>query len=238
METTKFNNVYEVLSYIQTNLKVQKDKSVQVGGANGKTFKYRTAEGIFENVKPLLAASGATLTVEYEPIELAQRVYCRAVATLRFIPQKESLPQSVSAKAFAREGSEDISEREWVEQDRYKGEIHVKTKTSLDQIKGGQGSGAAASYAAKYALCGLFLIDDGMDLDSTSDIGTQPTPQQQPQATQPKPKKTKTAAEYDAEIRAFVEKGVWDRAKNGIAFLEKNFKGYDTNELKELVKGK
>lgn len=217
---TEIKDIYGCLLFIQQHLKVEKTNEVQMGGANGKRFKYRTAEDIFAAVKPLLKECGATLTVSYDFRQVSTNVYCTATATLCYKPQGEQV-QTLSTAASAREGSDDVEERSWEEQDRYKGAVKVKRNTSLDQIKGGQGSGAAISYACKYALSGMFLIDDGIDLDSTM-------PEKPP----------KTAKDYDKEIRDLVKKGNIDRAKKGIAYLKSNYPQYNTDELKKLVDGK
>jgi len=224
MET---NNIYEALAYIQQNLVAPKDKSVQIGGANGKIFKYRTAEGIFDAVKPLLKATNTTLTIDVDFKEVGGVNYCKAIATIAFKTKAGALEQ-VSTSAYAREGTTDFAEKTWIDKDKYKGEIHVKTQTSLDQIKGGQGSGAAISYATKYALCGLFLIDDGIDLDSTANV-----PKETPKETQ-----KKTAEEYAKDVRDFIEKGNYDRATNGISFIKKSYPTYSTSDLETLLKSK
>jgi hypothetical protein len=216
----QIKDIQSCLLYIQQHLKVKKNNEVQMGGANGKRFKYRTAEDIFEAVKPLLGECGATLTVSYDFRQVGTNIYCAAIATLWFKPQ-QGQTETIKVTAFAREGSDDVEERSWEEQDRYKGAVKVKRNTSLDQIKGGQGSGAAISYACKYALSGMFLIDDGIDLDSTM-------PEKPP----------KTAKDYDKEIRDLVKKGNADRAKKGIAYLKSNYPQYNTDELEALIQGK
>lgn len=232
---TGIKDIYGCLLFIQQHLKVEKTNEVQMGGANGKRFKYRTAEDIFTAVKPLLKECGATLTVSYNFRQVSTNVYCTATATLWYKPQGGQV-QTLSTTAFAREGSDDVEERSWAEQDRYKGEVKIRRNTSLDQIKGGQGSGAATSYACKYALSGMFLIDDGIDLDSTITEPKKETKKTEEKKTEPK--KTKTPAEYDADIRDLVKKGDYDRAKKGIAYLKENHPQYVISELEKLVNGK
>lgn len=110
---------------IQTKLVANKSKSNDFGG-----FKYRSAESILEAVKPLLLEFKATITLSDELVQLGDRIYVKAIATLR------SENESVSTVAFARE---------------------APSKKGMDDS---QCTGSASSYARKYALCGLLAIDD------------------------------------------------------------------------------
>lgn len=100
-------------------------------------YKYRSCEDILEAAKPLLAANKCTLTITDEIVCVSERVYVKATATLT-----NSDGAAVSTTAFARE---------------------AKQKTGMDEA---QVTGAASSYARKYALNGLFCIDDTKDADS------------------------------------------------------------------------
>lgn len=99
-------------------------------------YYYRSAESILEAVKPLLAKHNAQLTVSDEVVVVSDRVYVKATATLT------DGKETVSVTAFAREPSE---------------------KKGMDSS---QITGATSSYARKYALNGLFLIDDSKDADT------------------------------------------------------------------------
>ena len=101
-------------------------------------YKYRNAEGICEAVKPYLAEMNCSLTLSDEIIEVSGRIYVKATATLRDIETQES----ISSTAMAREADE---------------------KKGMDES---QITGTASSYARKYALNGLFLLDDTKDADS------------------------------------------------------------------------
>lgn len=101
-------------------------------------YKYRSCEDIMEAVKPLLAEHGCVLTVTDEIIEVAGRVYVRATAT---IADSES-GETHFTQALARE---------------------AEVKKGMDES---QITGAASSYARKYALNGLFAIDDTKDADT------------------------------------------------------------------------
>ena len=94
-------------------------------------YKYRSCEDILEAVKPLLAENECTLTITDDVIMVGDRIYVKAQAELT---NKEGL--KVCTTSFARE------------EETQKG-------MSAAQI-----TGSASSYARKYALNGLFCIDD------------------------------------------------------------------------------
>lgn len=100
-------------------------------------YKYRSCEDIMEAVKPLLAKNECTLIVGDEVVAVGSRVYIKSTASLR---NKEG--DLVEVSAYARE---------------------EETKKGMDVA---QITGAASSYARKYALNGLFCIDDGQDPDA------------------------------------------------------------------------
>src|SRR5690554_4391446 len=100
-------------------------------------YNYRSCEDIMEAVKPLLKEEECYITIT-DSIELiGERYYLKAVAT---ISHKDRA--SVSVSAYARESL-------------------IKKKMDDAQI-----TGSASSYARKYALNGLFAIDDSRDIDS------------------------------------------------------------------------
>lgn len=99
-------------------------------------YRYRSCEDILEAVKPLLKETNSVLLLSDEITEVGERIYVKATATLK--DEKDS----ISVSAFARE---------------------VEEKKKLD---GSQLTGVASSYARKYALNGLFCIDDTKDADT------------------------------------------------------------------------
>lgn len=99
-------------------------------------FNYRSCEDILEAVKPLLKAEGLCLTITDDIVMIGDRYYVKATATLT--DGERSLPN----QAFAREPEE---------------------RAKMD---GSQVTGSASSYARKYALNGLFAIDDTKDADA------------------------------------------------------------------------
>ena len=98
----------------------------------------QNAEGICEAVKPYLSKYNVALTITDEVCETGGRIYVKATATLTDIKTFDS----VSVSAYAREADD---------------------KKGMDAA---QVTGATSSYARKYALNGLFLLDDTKDVDS------------------------------------------------------------------------
>lgn len=115
-------------------------------------YKYRSAEDILEAVKPLLKKNGCKLTIMDDIVLIGDRYYVKAIATI------SDGTQSLSVSAFAREAD---------------------TKAGMDCS---QITGAASSYARKYAMNGLFAIDDTKDADALNVT---------PEYTAPAPKKAK-----------------------------------------------
>lgn len=111
-------------------------------------YKYRSAERILEKVKPLLYESGAVLTLSDDIVSVNGWVYVRATATL------DVNGESISSTAFARE--EEV----------------------LKGMVAPQITGSSSSYARKYALNGLFAIDDSRDDPDTNDFHKKIAPKQ------------------------------------------------------------
>ena len=105
-------------------------------------YNYRNCESILEAVKPLLKEMKCILTIKDELEIIGERYYVKAVATL--IDCEED--GKVEVTAYARES---------------------ETKKGMDDS---QVTGATSSYARKYALNGLFLLDDTKDADDPASI--------------------------------------------------------------------
>lgn len=118
-------------------------------------YKYRKAEDILEAVKPLLNKQKCTLTITDDIVMVGNRIYVKATATI-----KNEKGECETTTGWARE---------------------EETKKGMD---GSQITGASSSYARKYALNGLFAIDDNADSDTTND-GQHQAAQQQTQTQQP-----------------------------------------------------
>lgn len=97
-------------------------------------YKYRSAESILAAVKPLLAENGATVVICDDIVLIGDRYYIKATATL-----VDAEGNTISSSAFARE---------------------PLARKGMDEA---QCTGSSSSYARKYALCGLFAIDDSRD---------------------------------------------------------------------------
>lgn len=143
-------------------------------------YNYRSTESILEAVKPLLSDRGLLLTISDQLEVLGDRYYVKAEARL----SKEG--DVITVSAYARE---------------------EEVKKGMDSS---QVTGATSSYARKYALNGLFLIDDTKDPDSDEYQG----------------KSTKTAAPTPAPSKStnsspWLNKGSDDYAKVEKALTEK-----------------
>lgn len=100
-------------------------------------YKYRSCEDILEALKPILTEVGAIVIINDNVLLEGERTYVQAIASFIDIENGEK----ISTSAFARE---------------------ALTKKGMDES---QVTGAASSYARKYALNGLFAIDDSKDMD-------------------------------------------------------------------------
>lgn len=126
-------SVYEKLAVVQRELKAPKGQFNSFG-----KYKYRSCEDILEALKPVLGKHGCAVTLSDEVVQVGERFYIRATAS---IMDCESGERAFNT-AFAREDAD---------------------KKGMD---GSQITGTASSYARKYALNGLFLIDDTKDADT------------------------------------------------------------------------
>ena len=104
-------------------------------------YNYRSCEDILEAVKPLLYDTQTTLTISDDIVEVGGRIYVKATATLKDCETWEIIEQN---SAYARESES----KKWMDD---------------SQI-----TWATSSYARKYALNGLFCIDDVKDADATN----------------------------------------------------------------------
>lgn len=102
-------------------------------------FNYRSAEDILEAVKPINTKNNLLLTLSDKPIAVGDRIYIEATAT---ITDATDQTNQITVTAYAREAI---------------------SKKGMDDS---QITGTASSYARKYALNGLYLIDDTKDADT------------------------------------------------------------------------
>lgn len=127
-------------------------------------YNYRSVEDIMQGLKPLLDKYKCTVTLTDEVQLIGERYYIKATAT---IVDCEDL-QSYSVNGLARE---DVN----------------KKGMDLSQL-----TGSCSSYARKYALNGLFCIDDTKDIDSMKPTEEKPTR---------RVRKPRTATVTDEEVK-------------------------------------
>jgi len=128
-------------------------------------YNYRSCEDILEAVKPLLLKEGLTLVINDEVKEIAGYMFIEAVASVMFKSDK----------------------------------IEVKAQAGIDPSRKGmdisQTFGSSSSYARKYALNGLFLIDDTKDADT----------QDNSKVVKPKPNATDEVLKKAMSVNATIE---------------------------------
>lgn len=169
-------NIYEKLLAIQQELKAPKGQYNNFG-----KYKYRSCEDILEAVKPICAKYNALLTVSDELVYMGDRYYIKATATL-------INAESTSIKIYKHEYDE-ITQNPIVES--IKNTAYAREEETKKGMDGSQITGTASSYARKYALNGLFCIDDTKDAD---------TDEFKNQETQPEPKVDKKTIDLILEL--------------------------------------
>jgi hypothetical protein len=149
-----------------------------------KNYSYRSAEDILEAVKPLLAEQGVMMTISDTVVDVGTRFYVRATVRCWIDGSSHEV------HAYAREGDPILS------------------SSGVPIMSEAQVTGSSSSYARKYALNGMFLIDDTRDDDDMADeIRDQRAPQQR-QAPPPRQPDPQPAARPAADPNA-VSKDQW-----------------------------
>ena len=176
-------------------LKVQIELKAPKGQYNsfGK-YKYRSCEDILEALKPVLDKLKLTLFIKDDVIEVNTRNYVKATIIL---VNTEKPDEIIETSALARE---------------------EETKKGMD---GSQITGASSSYARKYALNGMFMIDDTKDSDSTNTHGKE------------------EAKTDEGKKQSFLnsKEGMIERLKESLSSdkLSKVLGAYNVNELWEMT---
>jgi hypothetical protein len=169
-------------------------------------YHYRSCEDIVEAVKPVLKEHGYHLILTDDVIGVLDRVYVKATA---FVMDGDAI--IATASAFAREPED-------------------KKGADASQI-----TGTASSYARKYALNGLFAIDDTKDADTDEHHAKQTNAPQQQQKPAGDDKPWYNSFDADkARMVAAIESGertVGDILKN----LRKTFKVSKETEAKIMA---
>ena len=163
-------------------------------------YNFRSCEDILEAVKPLLQTQGLMLTIKDDVVNIGDRYYVKATALLDDI----SSNGEIAVTALARE---------------------EETKKGMDAS---QITGTASSYARKYALNGLFLIDDTKDADTDEfHRTTQENGQKTNVATQPNQPPAKkialTQKIVDEKLKFILEQTDTETVKNIYLNLSKMY---------------
>ena len=136
-------------------------------------YHYRSLSDILESVKPIASELGLAITISDDVVLIGDRYYVKAIAEIKDTETGKTL---TSVTAFAREAD-------------------VKKGMDSSQI-----TGAASSYARKYALSGLLLLDDVQDADADS----------RPKPTDSRPKPTEKPFNKE-KFRAVINKTATER---------------------------
>jgi hypothetical protein len=154
-DSSTISNLNKMENKINFLAQIQSEVKAPKGQFNSfGKYKYRSAEDILEAVKPIVNSKGFSITLSDEIIAMDGRFYIKATATLT------NGKETYSATGFARE---------------------EESKKGMD---GSQVTGASSSYSRKYALNGLFALDDTKDSDATNTHGQE---SKRVQAFVPKP---------------------------------------------------
>ncbi len=223
-------NVNEKLSMVQTKLKAPKGQYNSFGGYN-----YRSLEDIMEAVKPILAEVNAFIIVSDEIVCIGNGLSPIACTTIESAKGKEITKTKlcggdryyVKATAIFSDGDNEIKVSGFARE--------PLDKKGMDES---QITGAASSYARKYALNGLLAIDDTKDADATNKHGKQNGKSTEP-AKYKKPDKKKVSKVERAKL---VEQAWFnfqtvhkDEMPDGQIFKEEFFKEEVTEQYKKLT---
>lgn len=143
--TKQGTRFYERLAALQNELKAPKNKYNSFSN-----FHYRSCEDIYEAVKPLLVKYQMQLNICDYVEQVGNRYYVKACAHLKGTAPEDFMVYEDGTETWAQETSIGWAREE-------------ETKKGMD---GSQITGTASSYARKYALNGLLLIDDTKDADT------------------------------------------------------------------------
>ena len=165
-------------------------------------YNYRSCEDIVEAVKPLLKENGLFLTMSDDIVLIGDRYYVKATVSVTDIVTGES----VQTSALAREAAQ---------------------KKGMDES---QVTGTASSYARKYALNGLFAIDDTKDAD---------TDQYKQQTSGYQTAQNELMAKAKKQLKAEVDRigCTWDEVRevSGLKFGKTETKRMSVDEVNKLT---
>ena len=201
-------SIHIKLATVQRHLKAPKGQRNSFG-----KYNYRSCEDIVEAAKPVMADVECSLTLSDEIVEVGGRVYVKATATLHNASTDlVGAINEISVTGFAREAAQ---------------------KKGMDDS---QITGAASSYARKYALNGLFAIDDTKDADTDSY-------KHQQQNSKPEPVNAATTNSANAIRKAIAETDpsscleAWDElTQQEQGAVWKQFSKPEQSTIKDLLK--
>ena len=166
-------------------------------------YKYRNAEGILEAVKPLLAENKLSMYISDDVQAVNDRVYVKATVSIFDIETGESVMATASAReALNKKGMDD------------------------SQI-----TGTASSYARKYALNGIFLIDDTKDADTDENQKERTT-----RANKQEQEKNKEKLDQ-MKISLVKQKTLLDLCEDEQFDINKILKSYKHESIKDITEG-
>lgn len=202
-------SIYQKINKIQVELKAPKSQRNNFGNYN-----FRNCEDILEALKPLLLREKIIIQLSDDLVQIGDRFYIKATATLIDVESGEKH----STTAFARE------------------------ELSKKGMDGSQITGASSSYARKYALNGLLAIDDTKDSDTTNTHNNNDSKNQKKQVSTEEKRKNgenyiaKNTQKYQEMINGFFEthnaKNIAELSNDNVSELARKI-----YELEKLEKG-
>lgn len=149
-------SIHPKLQAVQSTLEAPKNRTNSFG-----KYKYRSCEDILEAVKPLLKAHGLTLTISDELVHMPSQHPSRVVDVLDARGNKAIA--MVDGDRFYIKATATLADAEG---DTVSATAYAREEVEKKGMDASQLTGSTSSYARKYALNGLFLIDDTKDADS------------------------------------------------------------------------
>jgi len=169
-------------------------------------YKYRSLEDIFESLKKPIEELKLSIILADSVAIVGDRFYIKSSATL---VNNEKPEETITASAFARE---------------------TDIKKGMDSA---QITGAASSYARKYALSGLLLLDDNQDADAQQP--EQPQPQKPAPKKPNKPKEEPKPAQFDNKAFVKTINNIIRRRKLPDGVIETILKIHGLESLEEVA---
>lgn len=183
-------------------LNIQVELKAEKGQYNGfGKYAYRSCEDILEALKPHLSKEKAIVKIEDKIVLIGDRYYVEATASIFDVESDEFITNTASAR-------------------------EEENKKGMDSA---QVTGATSSYARKYALNGLFGIDDNKDADATNKHGKEEVSTNKSNPTKPKPTKVKTILDEVAELCA---KAIHEEKKDALMTMLKTY--HETGKLADI----